>query len=343
VFIAQPCIDVIKYADVDRSAIGHPVLWTIEVTNCGNVDLFGVWVNDTLVDFSQQVDVPAGQTVTISLGYIVSECDINDDDYVCNLVTVEGFYCHYKLVEEAEDCVFIMLPCVEVFKGGPEFAVAGETIYYTIDVHNCGNVDLEVVEIFDETIGYYEQIPFPLAAGGWYNVTVPFDIPVCYACDELCNIVEVEANAFANDLGHCVLYASDSHCVQILEPSIWINKIGPENAYRGETITFTFTIINDGEVNLEDVYVYDPLLEKEYYIGDLAVGASVAFTDTYTISVDFELGENGGELGNFAYAFGYFHGVETMFGDGWAVWIMPDPCPPCEDPQPPCDVVMKAE
>ena len=129
--------------------------------------------------------------------------------------------------------------------------------------------------------------------------------------------------------------------VKILTESIKILKTGPESAQVGTTITFTFNVWNDGEVALENVYVYDPLFEKYrctawFYLAmtrtrrttswrSVSTGCSLFSS---TIPADYLMGASCGELNNYACAHGSYNGVSTTWGDGWAVYVYDPACQP---------------
>jgi len=436
IFIAMPDIEVTKTAfcaysaeEIEEVYLGHPVVWNITVCNNGNVPLENVWVNDTFLNFSEQISLDVGECRYFELEYTTCEQDMNENDFICNTVNVDYFYCHVWFSENATDCIFIAIPELQVEKSGCECVCWNHTVYYNISVYNSGNVVLENVSVVDpltglnttiesiapgeyfntttsyfvpmgwcdsdfvnntvyvnwtychyqfstsddwttfvakpkvnidktgpegavagETITYYLNVSnagnVPLAdihvwdgllgldtyigclgVGEWeiivVNYTVPECIDTCGDCDSLTNIAYAEA---WYSCCNCECYTMDYDCweIDILDLNISILKTGPEWATPGETITFTFNVTNNGEVPLTDVYVTDPLLGEDwtYWIGDLDVGESVVFTADYTIPSCF----TGDKICNFAYAFGSYHGIETMWGDGWAVWIYHSPC-----------------
>lgn len=85
-------IEVAKSTDVDYAGPGDIVVWNITVFNTGDSDLFGVWVNDSMLGLSLQIDLPAGEVAFIEspeLIYILDPEDIDDSGKVCNTVEVE--------------------------------------------------------------------------------------------------------------------------------------------------------------------------------------------------------------------------------------------------------------
>ncbi|NLN75088.1 MAG: DUF11 domain-containing protein [Armatimonadetes bacterium] len=68
-------------------------------------------------------------------------------------------------------------------------------------------------------------------------------------------------------------------------PSIRLIKTGPETAQVGQTITYTFKVINTGDTYLYDVTVNDPLLGGVIWQKDvMAPGETVVFTRTFKVT-----------------------------------------------------------
>ena len=53
---------------------------------------------------------------------------------------------------------------------------------------------------------------------------------------------------------------------------------GPSQAVKGENVTWSFLVRNDGKVTLQDVVVLDPLLNKTWTLGDMASGTSLQWS-----------------------------------------------------------------
>jgi hypothetical protein len=100
-----------------------------------------------------------------------------------------------------------------------------------------------------------------------------------------------------DDFGNVIGPVSDTHPTNLFQPSVDVVKSGPDEAQLGETITYTFTITNDGSNDSPDL-----ILESFMDVGDgwaglgdltadataagcgiLAPGASCNFTVDYTI------------------------------------------------------------
>jgi uncharacterized repeat protein (TIGR01451 family) len=321
-------------------------VWKITVKNTGNVDLKNVTITDPLTrQVWKDVCIEVGKEWCITVSYDTDGmnsalCSVPSDT-ICNTVCVvadtfnDG---HCILKGEAESCVFVARPDVKVSKSGPEVAIGGEKITYTITIMNVGNVDLNV-HVQDVLIGLDKVIP--VAKGATNVTTYCYEVPLCNPGSVISNTVYVNGTWTMCD--KCYDLDQATWNVRILTESIKILKTGPESAKVGETITFTFNVWNDGEVPLENVYVYDPLFEKFhvtawFYLADdvneendvLEVGEHWVFSVQFTIPADYLKGASCGELNNYACAHGSFHGVSTTWGDGWAVYVYDPACDPIE-------------
>jgi uncharacterized repeat protein (TIGR01451 family) len=323
-------------------------VWTITVKNTGNVDLKNVTITDPLTgDEWKNVCIEVGKQWSKTVSYDTDGakaalCAVPSDT-VCNTVYVvaDTFADGHCILEgKAESCVFVAKPDVEVEKSGPEVAVGGEKITYTITIKNVGNVDLNV-RMVDALLKVDESVF--VAKGATVVKTYEYTVPLCSARSIIDNTVYV--NGTWTVCNKC--YDVDSACwsVEVKDLSINILKTGPESAQVGETITFYFDVWNDGEVALENVYVYDPLfadfvgMESYFYLASddseendvLEVGEHWKFSVQFTVPADYLKGAACGGLDNYACAHGSYHNVSTTWGDGWAVYIFD---PACQPPEP---------
>jgi hypothetical protein len=103
----------------------------------------------------------------------------------------------------------------------------------------------------------------------------------------------VDSDGDASGRSHVVTLDPGEHDPTIdfgyLKTCIDLVKTGPESVIAGDTITYTFTVTNCGDVLLDGgAHVYDPMLNPhgnhEIWFGDLEPGESVTFTRTYDTS-----------------------------------------------------------
>jgi uncharacterized repeat protein (TIGR01451 family)/LPXTG-motif cell wall-anchored protein len=192
-------------------------------------------------------------------------------------------------------------PGISVTKEASHFsAYRGDEITYTITVENTGDIDFDKVCLSDPLLGLNNVDIGPLYASGSegettfkedYTYTIPSDSE-----DFIENTVTVTAfygeEEGISDVDSCTVYL-------LPKPDITITKeASKSSAYRGDEITYTITVENTGEVDFYSVYLSDPKLEIEEYIGPLYTSDEpIKKSYTYTIPSD----EPYGPMTNTAY------------------------------------------
>ncbi|WEK48815.1 MAG: SdrD B-like domain-containing protein [Candidatus Kaistia colombiensis] len=150
---------------------GDVITYSFLVTNTGNVTLRDVAVSDPLADLVMPVKTietllpGAEHAVTLTATYEVKQSDIQTGE-VRNTASVEGVYKHpvtgtetaVPPVDSNEIVVPLdRVPAIALVKtavsGLTEPAVVGQTITYTFEVTNTGNLDLTNVVIVDPLPG----------------------------------------------------------------------------------------------------------------------------------------------------------------------------------------------
>ncbi len=172
---------------------------------------------------------------------------------------------------------------VGVLKSADYFAYVGDSVEYQIRVYNPSDYDLYNINVTDSMLGFNDTIPF-MADGNTTGVTYTFYREVLETDpNRLINTVSVEAV----DSEGVYSSASTQAITIIAEHLIDIQKIGPEQAYQGETIKYTITVNNTADTALVDVIVEDEMLGFSWK-GDLNAGESNVFNLTYTVQCDAE-------------------------------------------------------
>lgn len=294
VFIANPCVNVQKMAmdwiggelvPINETAVGHEIIWRIVVWNACNVDLDDVWINDTLLGISQQVDIAVGDSVVLDVPYVVDREDADGDFNICNHVEVAMYYCHVWYYSSADACVHVICPCLDIEKRAPAEVCWGSEIQWEITVTNCGNVPLDWIEVSDPSVGLYDIICC-LQPGESVMYNASTFIPYGW-----CKSNYVSNTAYANVTvieDHCEISVSDTARVFIVKPDIDIEKTGPANAVPGQNVTFLITVWNDGNVPLWNISVIDPYLDLSWYIEYLGVGEGASFAAEFVIPGNWE-------------------------------------------------------
>jgi uncharacterized repeat protein (TIGR01451 family) len=166
------------------------------------------------------------------------------------------------------------------------FSKVGDTINYTIIVTNTGDVELINVYVTDSLVG-------DLWVGGVLGIgeSMQFDVPYVVQMGDPEPLVNTAtATAGLADLPNIIGPVEASATVDLVHPGISLTKTcDPMTGAVGDIITYTITIANTGDVDLENVTVMDSLLGdlSAYFVDYLAVGAS----DTQQFTRAIEAGD----------------------------------------------------
>ncbi len=294
--------------------VGDGILYTITATNTGNVTLDNVSISDpgaTLGSCSpvQPASLAPGQTLTCGASYSIVQADVDAGSF-SNTATVEGDDPDGNPVSAADTAVAtavqtLALSLVKTASlnddNGNTFADAGEVIDYTITSVNTGNVTLADVEITDPLIGALSCTPAQpatlapteqLVCTGSYTVTA-VDVA---AGGFVVNTATVIAPDPFDPINNPPIENTTSTSTPVVPvPSLDLVKLASLNdtdgngfADIGETIDYTLTATNDGNITLTDVEIVDPLIGAlsctPAQPAALAPTEQLACTGTYTVS-----------------------------------------------------------
>jgi uncharacterized repeat protein (TIGR01451 family) len=257
-----PGIDVSKTCP-DGGNIGDTITYSITVTNTGDEALSGVVVNDPLLggnlgSFPTTLAIAASVTRTFT-----HTITADDPDPLTNTVTASGTGVDSQAsVQDTDSCGTDVhhQPGISVEKTCPQSAEIGDTITYSITVTNTGNERLDGLQVVDQLLGgTLGSFPDGLDAGAsvtrTFTHTVTADDP-----DPLTNTVT--ASGTGADSEQTV--SDQAECTTaVANPAIQIVKGGPALAHVDDTITYTFTVTNPGDVDLSDVTLSDPICDPD--------------------------------------------------------------------------------
>ncbi|WP_442951189.1 DUF7507 domain-containing protein [Paenibacillus sp. 481] len=179
----------------------------------------------------------------------------------------------------------MLLPSFTVTKSVDQAqANPGDTVFFTITVINTGGVTLTNVVISDPVLSFLNTIP-SLAPGASVIETIPFIIPDdAVAGSSFSNVVTVTPTETGPQQGTTTVTVNDV-------PAITLTKTPDrDNALPGDTITYTITVTNTGNIPLTNVIVSDVLLGLSVTIPALAIGQSQSFTPTFTVPAGTPIG-----------------------------------------------------
>ncbi len=271
VTILTPGIGITKTAVDSVIRSGSDAVFDIIVSNSGQTDLSGVTVTDAFApgcdniigDLALGVVVSYSCTLTAVTADFVNSASVTGDDAVGNTVN-----------DTDTAPITVIEPAIEIDKT-PDLQqlLTGETATFTITVTNPGDVSLTGVSVTDPLTPDCSQPLADLPPGSTTN----FTCTLTNVTTDFTNVATVEAT---DPLGDTVT-DSDDAVVDVVNPGIDIEKT-PDNQtiLSGEVATFTITITNNGDQDIVDAIVTDPLALNcdNASTGPIAIGASVSYS-----------------------------------------------------------------
>ena len=289
--------------------VGARIEYDISVINTGDQTLTNVTITDPGVDVVMGACTPT-QPAILAPGEILS-CyayhDVTSAD-----ITAGGFsntaYGDSDQTEPASDTanVITQTPLIQLEKtgvlndGGDGRADAGDVINYTFTVTNIGQVTLTNVVVSD-IVGGVTVTGTPIA-----NMD-PGDVDnTSYSGSYTLTQADIDAGTFHNyasvtgdpPVGSTVSDVDDDEQTLTADPELTLTKTGTFNdestdslAQPGETISYSFTVENTGNVTLTNITLADNVGGITVSGGPIASldpgdSDSSTFTATYTITQD---------------------------------------------------------
>ncbi|MEJ9222075.1 hypothetical protein P4H46_28205 [Paenibacillus glucanolyticus] len=266
-----PNLVLFKTVTPETAAPGDTVTYTLTATNAGNETLMNVRIVDPTLGIDHTFDaVNPGDSVVVTVPFTIPLTAMQADTIV-NVATVTS---NQTGPTQADAVVTVIgAPAITLVKSvAPQQASVGATVTYTFVVTNTGNTSLNNVLLTDPLLGLSQTIG-TLAPGQSTTIDFPFVVPSGTA-NPFVNTATVSGTS-----GPQTIEASSSATLDLLFPAFTVTKTADlAQASPGETVNFTFTIVNTGGIPLTNVAVSDPLLAFASTIPSLAVGAS--FTET---------------------------------------------------------------
>jgi hypothetical protein len=150
----QPCIDVNKSVEPLKSKAGDSVTYTVELCNCGAVDLNSITVSDNKLGNLVPPFPTALAAGTVSDSTIIPNCvthtiswtipsNTTEDPYT-NTVTATGIPAGQAqaISDVAQASVDLFQPCINIIKDcGPQEVDIGTPVSYKITLNNCSSPD----------------------------------------------------------------------------------------------------------------------------------------------------------------------------------------------------------
>ena len=277
----KPAIRVGAIVLPEAAARGQEVIYSVTASNVGEVDVGPITVTDSLhgdLSSSFPPTLAPGASRGQAFSWIVPA---DAPDPPVRTVTVYAAAGGQIVSDTAEIRVELLKAAVAVDAAvSPAAVVPGEPVSYTVTLRNVGQVDLEAITVTDSLAGVLStSFPSTLTVGAshqhafaWANES--------NGSPTLTRIVTVRGRAAGEVVSDRAKARLDT-----LKPLVRVEpSVVPTTAVRGDQATYSVTVVNAGEVGVEDLRVSDSLLGdvSREFPRTLPVGAS--HTQSYTWS-----------------------------------------------------------
>ncbi len=332
------------------TAAGDIIIYEVNVTNDGNIDLTNMNVSDPLLilenpvgDDGDSETLNVSENWTFTASYTVTEEDMNSngdwDGFINNTVSIVCDQLGPKTDKaevpiEQNPAYTIDKTVIDVNGNSPDTNVtaAGDVINYQVDITNEGNIGLKNVSVNDSLIeltGPFEHYPLPQLTQSTQTVQVSqelgngiLEVGEVWTYVGNYSVLQSDLNnngdgdGFINNTA--TVYwdgldpINDSAAVPVEQnPAYSIDKTvidvsgnGPEAnvTTAGDVVTYQVNVTNDGNIDLNNVIVDDPLFVLEAPIeslnsdGVLEVGEIWTYFGNYNV-LQSDLNSNGDEDG----------------------------------------------
>lgn len=282
---------------------GETVTYSFVVENTGTQTLTNVTITDPLVTVSGSLASMAPGAIdnsTFTAVYTLTQTDV-DNGIISNTATVTGTTPQSTTVND-NDSHNEPLPNnsgITLVKNGTfddnsgdGFAQAGETITYSFIVENTSTQTLSNVSISDPLITVSGSLA-TMGPGAVDNSTFSGTYTLTQADidnGQVDNVATVTGTTPQNDTVSDV----DTHTetlgvnaeIDLLKFGVFDDNNGDGFAQPGETVSYTFTVENTGDVTLSNVTINDPLFTVNGSVASMAPGDvdTSTFTGTYTLT-----------------------------------------------------------
>lgn len=266
-------VDKVLTSAPDPIEVGSVLEYMITVTNTGNATLTNVTIVDDLITptggSAPCASVAPGGTCTLIGEYVVTQADI-DNGSVVNNATGDS-----DQTPPGSDQVIVPIdqnPLLDLVKtasvndpnGNGQIDV-GETIDYTLTATNAGNVTLTNVTIVDSLLPTLVCTPAQpatlapteaLVCTGSYTVTQA-DVDA----GEVVNDATADSDQTPPTSTQVTVPIQQDPAIDLVKEAVLNDTNGNDLGDAGETVDYTLTATNVGNVTLSDVEIVDSLID----------------------------------------------------------------------------------
>ena len=308
---SQPQLTLDKKASKTKNVVaGDTIDYTITVSNTGNVVLSNIKITDDNFNGTGKLaelkgEIPdklgVGQSFTLTTSYVVQQEDIDKGTDLINIANGTATDPKGGEVTDdgtAESTPDEQKPAIHVVKDADKTdnVKAGDLITYTATMTNTGNVTLKDMSIA-ETVFTGKGEPVKLVCPEMQQLNVGGSMS-CVGTYEVVQGDIDQAQAISNTVEGSAHSPKDVVVKETADKTV--NLVAPQPAYTldkvvdegdepvdvGDTIHYSFTATNTGNVTIKNLVLNDPKLGiNAHSLGDLAPGETAVLEhQSYTVT-----------------------------------------------------------
>jgi uncharacterized repeat protein (TIGR01451 family) len=267
--VIHPSIQISKGPSLQQILSGSNAVFTITVTNTGDVALSNVVINDPL---APDCDLVITTLVTgAGTSYVCTVTNVLAD--FTNTINVIGTGPALSDVSDMSDAfVDVIHPSIQISKDPAlQQVVVGSNAVFTITVTNTGDVALSNVVVSDPSTPDCDLVVTTFLSGASTSY-------LCLVTNVTADFTNTATVVGTPPVGSDVSDQSDGS-VDVIHPSIQIRKDPAlQQILSGSNAVFTITVTNTGDVALSNVLISDPLAaDCDLVVTSLQAGASTSY------------------------------------------------------------------
>jgi len=316
--LALPDLAITKTAMTAQTVVGGLVTYRIDYANQGDDTATGLTIRDTLpvgMGWVADTAVPPWTRAATSpdivwtlpslaagaSGSFLVTTTVNITDacglQLTNLSVISSATLEARLDNNASSAapVTVLCPAIEMLKTGPALSKVTDVVTYTYIISNTSvptsTPALDLVSVLDQGVGWdglgdltataLANGCAPLATGAVCTFEVPYTVAAGVP-DPLINEVTSTYRLAAFDLD---VTATDSHSVNLFQPSITFSKAGDPLSKIGDATPYTLTLANTSSSDSPDLVcrITDALLGLDQTVTLAAGAAPLVVTRQFTV------------------------------------------------------------
>lgn len=246
-------LNLVKTVLPGSAAPGEPVFYTFLIENTGARVLTDIRIMDPLLGFEQSISsLDPGTSTSLFLDFIVP-AGTPAEEVLRNTATATAN--EADPVEATAQITVLPAYELKMIKRPDRFTVQpGEAVNFTLEVTNLSNAPLSNMIVSDSITGFTSVVPF-MASLEVRSFEVPFTVPTGVPAGSILSNV---ATADSNETGP----VSDTAEIIIgaLPQLTIVKSVNPSTAAPGQLVSYTITVVNEGNSLLTNVHLMDSFL-----------------------------------------------------------------------------------